>query len=144
MADDKIGYGRPPEWSQFKPGVSGNPKGRPKRDPTAVSEVIKNTLSAPIQYREQGRTRTATRTEVGLRKLVENAVRGDLTAAATLLEYREHARRYGDVGIETVEILNWFEDYPGQTAEQKSRESVIGAKTESPERPQHPRPDTAK
>jgi hypothetical protein len=133
MADDKVGYGQPPKRSQFKPGVSGNPKGRPRRDPTAVSKVIKDTLSAPIQYREQGRTRTATRTEVGLKKLVENAVRGDLTAAATLLDYREHARRYGDVGIETVEILNWFEDYPGQTAAQKSRESIIGsAKTDSP------------
>ena len=85
MADDKIGYGSPPKRSQFKPGVSGNPKGRPKRNPTAVSEVIKNTLSAPIQYREQGRTKTATRTEIGLKKLVENAVKGDLTAATTLL-----------------------------------------------------------
>jgi hypothetical protein len=121
MADDKVGYGRPPTRSRFKPGVSGNPKGRPKRDPTAVSEVIKNTLSAPIQYRAQGRTRTVTRTEVGLKKLVENAVRGDLAAAATLLHYREHARRYGDVGIETVEILNWFEDYPGQVVLQRAK-----------------------
>jgi hypothetical protein len=126
MTDDEIGYGRPPKRSQFKPGVSGNPKGRPKRKPAAVSEVIKTTLSAPIQYREQGRTKTATRTEVGLKKLVENAVRGDLTAAATLLQYREQASRYGDIGIETVEISNWLEDYPGQTAEQKSQESAVG------------------
>jgi hypothetical protein len=27
-----VGYGRPPKHSQFKPGKSGNPKGRPKRD----------------------------------------------------------------------------------------------------------------
>lgn len=26
-----LGYGNPPEASRFKPGVSGNPKGRPKR-----------------------------------------------------------------------------------------------------------------
>jgi len=133
MADDKIGYGSPPKRSQFKPGVSGNPKGRPKRNPTAVSEVIKNTLSAPIQYREQGRTKTATRTEIGLKKLVENAVKGDLTAATTLLQYREEASRYGDVGIETIEINNWWEDYPGQTAEQKSRESAISNQVDPPE-----------
>jgi hypothetical protein len=133
MADDKIGYGSPPKRSQFKPGLSGNPKGRPKRNPTAVSEVIKNTLSAPIQYREQGRTKTATRTEIGLKKLVENAVKGDLTAATTLLQYREEASRYGDVGIETIEINNWWEDYPGQTAEQKSRESAISNQVDPPE-----------
>ena len=143
MTDDEIGYGRPPERSQFKPGVSGNPKGRPKRKPAAVSEVIKTTLSAPIQYREQGRTKTATRTEVGLKKLVENAVRGDLTAAATLLQYREQASRYGDIGIETVEISNWLEDYPGQTAEQKSQESAAGGQTASPERVQYPQRETA-
>ena len=131
MADDKIGYRRPPKQSQFKPGVSGNPKGRPKRNPTVVSEVIKNTLSAPIQYLEQGRTKTATRAEVGLRKLVDNAVRGDLTAAVTLLQYREQAGRYGDVGIETIEISNWLEDYPGQTAEQKSQESTIAGQLDS-------------
>jgi hypothetical protein len=104
MTDDKVGYGRPPKKSRFKPGVSCNPKGRPKRDPAAVSEIIKTTLNAPIQYRERGRTKTATRTEIGLRKLVENAMNGDLNVAATLLEYRIQASRYGDIGVETVEV----------------------------------------
>lgn len=143
MTDDEIGYGRPPERSQFKPGVSGNPKGRPKRKPAAVSEVIKTTLSAPIQYREQGRTKTATRTEVGLKKLVENALKGDLTAAATLLQYREQASRYGDIGIEAVEISNWLEDYPGQTADQKSQESAAAGQAASPERDQYLQRETA-
>ena len=36
MADDKdkrdyeIGYGKPPKQTRFKPGQSGNPRGRPK------------------------------------------------------------------------------------------------------------------
>jgi hypothetical protein len=132
MADDDIGYGRPPKQSQFKPGVSGNPKGRPKREPADVPEVIKNTLNAPIQIRDQGRTKTVTRTEVGLKKLIDNAVRGDLTAAAAILQVRTLARRYGDVGRETVEISNWLEDYPGQTAEQKSKESAVGGQVDSP------------
>jgi Family of unknown function (DUF5681) len=125
MADDEVGYGIPPKHSQFKPGFSGNPKGRPKRDPAAVSDVIKTTLNAPVQYREQGRTKTATRTELGLKKLVQNAVNGDLKAAAALLEFRIQASRNGDVGVETVEITNWLEDYPGQTAEQKSQDTAV-------------------
>jgi hypothetical protein len=133
MADDEIGYGKPPKTTQFKPGVSGNPKGRPKRNPTALSDVIKNTLSAPIQYRDQGRSKTITRTELGLKKLIENAVKGDLGAAAALLQYRELVARHGDVGIETIEVTNWWEDYAGQTAEQKSQESAIGKHIDPPE-----------
>jgi wobble nucleotide-excising tRNase len=53
VADDDIGHGRPPKQSQFKTGVSGNPKGRPKRKPADVSEVIKDTLNAPIQIRNR-------------------------------------------------------------------------------------------
>ena len=28
--DYEVGYGKPPKSGQFKPGQSGNPKGRPK------------------------------------------------------------------------------------------------------------------
>ncbi|MEW9922579.1 DUF5681 domain-containing protein, partial [Marimonas sp. MJW-29] len=28
--DYEVGYGKPPKSAQFKPGKSGNPKGRPK------------------------------------------------------------------------------------------------------------------
>lgn len=28
----EVGYGRPPKATQFKPGQSGNPKGRPRKD----------------------------------------------------------------------------------------------------------------
>jgi hypothetical protein len=28
--DDEVGYGKPPKHGQFKPGKSGNPRGRPR------------------------------------------------------------------------------------------------------------------
>jgi hypothetical protein len=127
MTEFIVGYGRPPKKSQFKPGVSGNPKGRRKRDPAAVSEIIKTTLNAPIQYRERGRTKTATRTEIGLRKLVENAMNGDLTAAATLLEYRIQASRYGDIGVETVEVTGGLPRTDGE----RSQESASAGQSDS-------------
>ena len=37
----EIGYGRPPQYTQFKKGKSGNPKGRPRK--TKPSEVIADT-----------------------------------------------------------------------------------------------------
>ncbi|MGY4471966.1 hypothetical protein ACVWWK_007675 [Bradyrhizobium sp. LB9.1b] len=93
MTDDATGYGRPPKQFQFKPGRSGNPKGRPKRKPTALADVIKEALIAPIQYREQGRTRTTTRTEFGLKMIVDRAVKGDIDAAALILKIHTEALR---------------------------------------------------
>src|SRR5665213_2071899 len=82
MADYTIGYGKPPKEFQFKPGVPGNRKGRPpKAQPTAVAEVIMSTLTAPIQYREHGRSKTTTRLALSLKMIVDSAVKGDLAAA---------------------------------------------------------------
>lgn len=122
MSDHEVGYGRPPKHSQYPKGVSGNPKGRPKRKPTAAADVIKKTLNAPIRYRERGRTKTMTRAEMGLKKIVDSAVKGDLTAAMTLLRIRASAARLGDLGVETIEVRNWLEDFSEQTAEDRSRE----------------------
>ena len=41
MADDeKVGYRRPPKKSRFKPGQSGNPKGRPKGTKNLKRDLI--------------------------------------------------------------------------------------------------------
>jgi hypothetical protein len=37
---EKIGYGRPPRHSQFRPGESGNPRGRPKRTPSFRDSLL--------------------------------------------------------------------------------------------------------
>jgi hypothetical protein len=122
MADDEVGYGKPPKHSRFKSGVSGNPSGRPRREAGTFGEIIQNAVDAPIQYREQGRVKTITRNELGLRKLVEQAVKGNLAAAEQVLKVRAQALRDGEAGIERLEISDWLPDYPGQTAEQKTRD----------------------
>jgi hypothetical protein len=61
MAKDKIGYGNPPKSGQFRPGVSGNPKGRPKRKSSSLAERIGAVLDTPIRYVEGGKTKTVAR-----------------------------------------------------------------------------------
>jgi Family of unknown function (DUF5681) len=65
MAKSEVGYGKPPKHSRFKTGISGNPRGRPKRRPTAAGEIINNVLNAVTEYREGGPNKkdNATRTE---------------------------------------------------------------------------------
>jgi Family of unknown function (DUF5681) len=122
MANDDVGYGKPPKNTRFKAGVSGNPKGRPKRSPMAFAEVVGKVLNAPIQYRDRGQIKTASRLEVSLKLLVDRAVKGNIHDAGRILAARAHAQQFGDVGMERLIITDWLPDYPGQTAAQKTRE----------------------
>jgi hypothetical protein len=42
MSSYNIGYRKPPKQYKFKPGRSGNPKGRPKYNPAGLAEIIRN------------------------------------------------------------------------------------------------------
>ena len=82
---DKSGSRNPPKHSRFKKGVSGNPKGRPKRRKgQLVSHIISKVQNTPTAYREGGRTKLASRLELALKKLVNGALEGDARTAAEL------------------------------------------------------------
>jgi hypothetical protein len=54
--DKGIGYGRPPKATRFKPGVSGNPNGRPKGTRNLATDLAAE-LGEQITVRENGRPR---------------------------------------------------------------------------------------
>ncbi len=122
MSDYEVGKGKPPKASQFKSGTSGNPKGRPKREPVPLSESINNAFETPIEYTKGGLTKNASAHGIFLRNLVDRAFDGNVDAAATLLNLRIQAERRGKRGAEIIEISDWLPDYPGQTAERKTRD----------------------
>jgi hypothetical protein len=122
MTEKPIGYKNPPSETRWKPGMSGNPTGRPKRKPISLVEIILEFFNAPMQYSEQGRVKTAPREELLFRKLIEEAMKGSVPAAEFILKLRINARRFGSVGHDQLEIVDWLPDYPGQTAEAKTQE----------------------
>lgn len=100
MVDYEIGYGRPPASGRFRPGVSGNLKGRLKRRRTSLSEIIKSAVNTPIEYRERGRIKVASCRELSLKMLVDRAITGDLAAAELVLKIRNRAERHGHAGLD--------------------------------------------
>ena len=85
LDDYEVGYGRPPKRSQFAPGQSGNPGGRPakgKEDQLDPSRVI----DQPVEIREGGERRKMQPKEVTLRQLVRKALNGDLRSNLRLVE----------------------------------------------------------
>src|SRR5215475_9870474 len=81
--DDSVGYGKPPRAHQFKPGQSGNPKGRPKgrkNEATMLDEL----LFKRIPVRQGGRDLRMTVIEAMFRRLAEDALKGNIKAAGFL------------------------------------------------------------
>jgi hypothetical protein len=89
LADDlnskhEIGYKHPPKRTQFRPGISGNPKGRPtgRRN---VATVVRRTLAEKVIINENGIRKTVTKLEAAIKQLANKAVSGDLNAMRQLL-----------------------------------------------------------
>ena len=106
MKNYEVGYGRPPIHSRFKKGECRNPKGRGKREPSEMADVIHNVLFEEVEYREGRRIRRASKQELTIRKLFSAAVRGDVGSADALLKLRVHAERHGDTGPLVIRIVN--------------------------------------
>ena len=79
-----VGYGRPPVHSRFKPGQSGNPKGR-RKGQRNVGTVVDGELSQRIKVREGNRTRSLTKLDAFVVTLVNAALKGDAKAWASLI-----------------------------------------------------------
>jgi Family of unknown function (DUF5681) len=52
-----VGYGKPPQATRFKKGVSGNPKGRPKGS-LNIATVFTKTLRERVVINEHGQRKT--------------------------------------------------------------------------------------
>ena len=129
MAAYEVGYGKPPIEGRFKPGISGNPKGRPKRQPTAVADHIDDVLARPMTFREKGRERVGTRAEVVVKVVIDRALAGDLLAAQDLLRVLRQVERNRLAANTRIEITDWLADHPGQTAEQKTLSVALRRQT---------------
>ncbi len=81
-----VGYKKPPKHTQFKPGQSGNPKGRPKK-PTNMHEAIIDNLGKKIKIKNpNGKVENVYVFVALARMLIKSAIDGNKFAMQFLLE----------------------------------------------------------
>jgi hypothetical protein len=79
-ANYKVGYKRPPVHSRFKPGQSGNPKGRPPGSANAKT-TVQRVMNERVSVRRGQKTSSVTTLEAMVQAHAVKAMKGDPRSA---------------------------------------------------------------
>jgi Family of unknown function (DUF5681) len=85
----KVGKKRPPKHTQFKPGQSGNPAGRPKGSSNFKTKIKRELRKPVVIETKNGQLIKMTKVDALVRQLVDNSIRGDVRTAAMVLRLTE-------------------------------------------------------
>ena len=94
----EVGYGKPPKNSQFKKGVSGNPKGRPKKAPDFYAELMKASRSF-ITVNDNGKRIRISKLRGIVMQLMNKALTGDIRAMRILFSHYPQALEVTSLSI---------------------------------------------
>ena len=78
-APPKVGYMNPPQYTRFKKGKSGNPRGRPRKQED-LDTVLHRVLNRKVRVKDDDQTMPIR--DALMRKLRELALQGDRQALA--------------------------------------------------------------
>jgi len=92
--DFPIGYKQPPRSTQFKPGQSGNPAGRPKGVKNLATD-LKEELEELITISEDGKPLQITKQRAMIKTLMARALKNDSRASSVLIGLAISAEQAG-------------------------------------------------
>jgi len=92
---DGVGYGYPPPEHTWRPGQSGNPRGRPKGRKNEAT-ILKEILARKVTFRVDGKPKTISILEAILYRLSADAMAGKVRSAEFIL------KRFGLIEGDTI------------------------------------------
>jgi hypothetical protein len=87
-----VGPGRPPKEHRFKPGQSGNPKARKRKQPSLAPDLkrlFEQGLAEKVTLKQGDKERTLTMAEAGIKQLIAQFAKGDRHARRDVFAYAE-------------------------------------------------------
>ena len=87
----QVGYGKPPREHRFKPGRSGNPRGRP-RGAKSTATVVSELLNRKLEVLSAAGVRRISVREAILTRHADAALKGDIKAATFLLQLEDQLK----------------------------------------------------
>jgi len=124
-----VGFQKPPVDTRFKPGRSGNPKGRPKGTKNLKTDLAEE-LNERITIREGTATKTLSKQRILVKALLNKAGKGDVRAANLVFSLVMRLEDSSEGGADTeIELTN--DDYEVlETYLQQRRDGDSEAPTE--------------
>jgi hypothetical protein len=87
---EQVGFRKPPVATRFKPGISGNPRGRPKGS-LNVATAFTKALREKVVINEHGKRKTVTKLEAAMKQVANKGASGDLRAVVQVVSLAQYA-----------------------------------------------------
>lgn len=113
MSKYKVGYGKPPKKYQFKPGQSGNKKGRPKKSNNAMT-ILNKRLASNITVKEGERKVQISKLDALVMQTINAGLKGNLKATSMIFDLLDKKGLMDNVNMDNIlpenhqEILDAF------------------------------------
>jgi len=120
-SDYRVGYKKPPRQTQFKPGQSGNPQGRPKGH-TSPWEIISKLARRPVPIKIEGNARKIPIIEAIVWGLMSNAMNGNVKSTQLVFDALQESEKKGNYLPELLQQFRAIHDR--HAAADKSRDAA--------------------
>jgi len=107
-ANYSVGFCRPPLHTRFKPGQSGNPSGRVKGSKN-LKTLFHQILNEQIPLRDGTQSKSITKAEALMRRLIIGGLNGDGRSMMTLMRIAEQTGEFSENGKTEPLIIRWVE-----------------------------------
>ena len=84
--NSSVGPGNPPEHGKFKPGQSGNRRGRPRTPTLSFDELVREELNSIVEIRQNGKVRKIRKLGLIVKQAVDQAAKGNFRFLKLLTE----------------------------------------------------------